>query len=524
MSRVFLCHNSKDERAVGHLSRRLKANGVDAWSDKSGLKGGAGWQTELAEALVTASAVVVCLGRHGVGPWQEDEIELARQTAKESDMAMIPLILPTCGETTPDIPLWLRTLQSIDLREDTTDTDPFGRLLKAIDSRDPAGHHRPTVAILGNPDDPSSREARERVVDNCHAVLQRVRPIDPNEPLFEQNLGAALRHCDLLLTLLDADSHTPRRIETFKDGVAAGVKRLAAQAGVEVIQWRSDTLEFPAGQADRFRSDDTETCKPSHLAQDVTQTTENRFNQRVGEHAIANNQAEDASAKPHTVPSYFDQERKILKSLEQSRNNEKPLQDSTLVERLKNLEDHDSWKAFFETYWKLIYGAALTANLSDADAQEVVQEVIVSVSRNIQTFKADSQHGSFKAWLLEITQRRIADQYRKKQRREDSAGHDRIHSDKTRVADQAVDSSLTDIEEHWEAKYEAAIVESALANMKKNIPPGQYRIFHLAVVRGRPVSEIRESLGVTANMIYLAKHHVTNKVAEEIERLREEYI
>src|SRR5262245_61928580 len=88
----------------------------------------------------------------------------------------------------------------------------------------------------------------------------------------------------------------------------------------------------------------------------------------------------------------------------------------SLLLRLKNWEDQEGWREFFDTYWKLIYGVAITAGLTDAEAQDVVQETIIAVARKMSRFKVDPGFGSFKSWLLLITRRRIADQFRKRQR------------------------------------------------------------------------------------------------------------
>ena len=81
---------------------------------------------------------------------------------------------------------------------------------------------------------------------------------------------------------------------------------------------------------------------------------------------------------------------------------------------MKDWGDQASWEDFFRTYWKLIYGVATKAGLTDAEAQDVVQETILTVARNIQGFEVGSEHGSFKAWLLQNTRWRIADQFRKR--------------------------------------------------------------------------------------------------------------
>src|SRR6266581_3785702 len=87
----------------------------------------------------------------------------------------------------------------------------------------------------------------------------------------------------------------------------------------------------------------------------------------------------------------------------------------SLVDRLANWDDRKRWQEFFDTYWKLIYSAARKSGLTDAEAQEVVQETIITVAKNIDKLKYDPAIGSFKGWLLQITRWRIADQFRKRE-------------------------------------------------------------------------------------------------------------
>src|SRR2546425_8473448 len=68
-----------------------------------------------------------------------------------------------------------------------------------------------------------------------------------------------------------------------------------------------------------------------------------------------------------------------------------------LIERLKNWDDQESWRQFFDTYWKLIYGVAIKSGLTHPEAQDVVQETVMSVCKNMPNFKADPAYGSFKA-------------------------------------------------------------------------------------------------------------------------------
>src|SRR5271154_3734366 len=88
----------------------------------------------------------------------------------------------------------------------------------------------------------------------------------------------------------------------------------------------------------------------------------------------------------------------------------------SLLSRLKDWNDQESWRVFFDTYWKLIYNAAIKAGLTDAEAQDTVQETVISVMKSMPDFQYDAKKGSFKGWLLSLTKWRITDQFRKRQK------------------------------------------------------------------------------------------------------------
>src|SRR3954451_9492253 len=87
---------------------------------------------------------------------------------------------------------------------------------------------------------------------------------------------------------------------------------------------------------------------------------------------------------------------------------------ASLISRLKNWQDQKSWEAFFNTYWRLIYGLARKTGLSDAEAQDVVQETMAAAAKHMPGFKYDPMIGSFKGWLLHTTRWKISDQFRKR--------------------------------------------------------------------------------------------------------------
>ena len=82
----------------------------------------------------------------------------------------------------------------------------------------------------------------------------------------------------------------------------------------------------------------------------------------------------------------------------------------SLLSRVRNPDDQDSWKDFFDTYSRLVYSVADRAGLDRSECEEVVQETFIALSRKLPEFRYDPKIGSFKSWLIHTTQFKIRDQ------------------------------------------------------------------------------------------------------------------
>src|SRR5216117_1881985 len=80
----------------------------------------------------------------------------------------------------------------------------------------------------------------------------------------------------------------------------------------------------------------------------------------------------------------------------------------SLLSRLRDWQDQAGWREFFDTYWRLIYNVARKSGLADAQAQDVVQNTFIYLSRRMPNFHYDPARGSFKSWLRVVTRSRIS--------------------------------------------------------------------------------------------------------------------
>ena len=196
----------------------------------------------------------------------------------------------------------------------------------------------------------------------------------------------------------------------------------------------------------------------------------------------------------------------------------------SLLSRLEHWDDGESWKDFFDTYWRLIYCVALNSGLSEAEAQDVVQETIICVAKEIHKFERDRARGSFKGWLRNITRWRIGDQLRK--RLPSQAGQSQSDDKEAPgpVLEEIADSSAPSLEAIWEKEWQENLLDAATDRVKGRVKEEQFQMFDLYVVKKWPVAKVASTLGVNVGQVYLAKHRVGRLIKKEVQHLEKEML
>jgi RNA polymerase sigma factor (sigma-70 family) len=195
----------------------------------------------------------------------------------------------------------------------------------------------------------------------------------------------------------------------------------------------------------------------------------------------------------------------------------------TLLSRLKQSNAQESWREFFDTYWRLIYATALNAGLTDSEAQEVVQETVLTVVKNIKSFRYDAAVGSFKGWLLTNVRWRIADQFRKRpQRIQRPSSHRAAETSGTATLERIADPAAINLEVIWEEEWQRTLFASALLRVKRQANARHYQMFDLHAVKHWSVDKVAQTLGVSVGQVRLAKHRITALMRREVARLEKE--
>jgi RNA polymerase sigma-70 factor (ECF subfamily) len=177
---------------------------------------------------------------------------------------------------------------------------------------------------------------------------------------------------------------------------------------------------------------------------------------------------------------------------------------SSLLERLRRPADREAWSRFVELYTPLLYYWARQAGLQEADAADLVQEVLTLLFQKLPEFTYD-RHKSFRARLHTVT----LNKWRELRRRRAPAALDGGAA----LAEVPAADERGALEE---AEYRRHLVQLALQALQAEFPATTWKAFQEYVVAGRGAEQVAAELGVRVGTVYAAKSRVLTRLRREL--------
>ncbi|MFN3193677.1 MAG: RNA polymerase sigma factor [Aureliella sp.] len=188
---------------------------------------------------------------------------------------------------------------------------------------------------------------------------------------------------------------------------------------------------------------------------------------------------------------------------------------STLIAQIRSPEDREAWDQFVVTYRPVIYRMARRRGMQDADAQDLVQTVLMRVAGAIQTWKKSSPETRFRHWLRRVARNAIATAFSRHPKDAGAGGSevlDLLAEQPAFAADVEQEFAKESMREHY---LRAALV------VKSDVDSETWRAFELTVVQGQPCEEVAILLGKSMGAVYAARSRIMRRLREQVQRLKE---
>jgi RNA polymerase sigma factor (sigma-70 family) len=174
----------------------------------------------------------------------------------------------------------------------------------------------------------------------------------------------------------------------------------------------------------------------------------------------------------------------------------------SLLDRLKDPADRDAWVRLDRLYCGLLRAWFAAAGLQPADRDDLTQNALAVVLRQVKDFKHTGRPGSFRAWLRAIA----ANVLREFWRARPAAQADSILAE---LGDPG--SGLSRV---WDAEHERHVLEGLLDLARPEFADTTWRAFRRAGFDGVPARQVAVELGLTVNAVLIAKSRVLARLRE----------
>lgn len=191
-----------------------------------------------------------------------------------------------------------------------------------------------------------------------------------------------------------------------------------------------------------------------------------------------------------------------------------PLTRASLLVQIRDGSNQTAWGEFVRLYGPVVYGFARKRGLQDADAADLMQDVMRSVSAAIGRLDYDRNQGTFRGWLFTITRNKVFNFLSARRIRPRGSGDTTTN----RLLDTQPDGS--DGSDTWELEYQRRLASLAMDRVKHEFQENTWRAFWLTAVEGVAAADVARQVGMSAGAIYVAKSRVLARLKEEVEILR----
>ena len=193
---------------------------------------------------------------------------------------------------------------------------------------------------------------------------------------------------------------------------------------------------------------------------------------------------------------------------------------TNLLSAVRDSRNTGAWGDFYRIYVPMLGGFFRRLGLSEAEADDVSQEVLVIVLRSLRGNVYDRDKGGFRAWLFGIARRQALAALRQRKRRTRVQTVD--PPDGAMLIDQLEDKrGEENLQEVWRQECRYAMLDEALHHVEADVGAKTFQAFVLYALNHLPARQVAEQLGISQSSVYVYKGRVLSAVQCWIEAFEE---
>jgi RNA polymerase sigma factor (sigma-70 family) len=188
----------------------------------------------------------------------------------------------------------------------------------------------------------------------------------------------------------------------------------------------------------------------------------------------------------------------------------------SLLDRLKTENDSETWNRLHQLYAPLLRSWLGKYDIQASDMDDVIQEVLMTVAAEGESFQHNGRTGAFRSWLRSILVNRLRSFWRARGRRPQADGGSEIANRINQLEDPGSELSRL-----WDRQHDQYVLQRLLTISESKFSPTTWKAFyHVTILHERP-DEVAANLDISLNAVFIAKSRVLSKLRQEADGLVE---
>ena len=175
----------------------------------------------------------------------------------------------------------------------------------------------------------------------------------------------------------------------------------------------------------------------------------------------------------------------------------------SLLQRACADRDSDAWGEFYDLYSRLIESWLRRHGIQSQDAEDVRQEVMAIVIRELPSFDHNGRAGAFRNWLRTTTANRLRQFYRDSKKPANEAAR----ADCGALAEQLQDPN-SDLSRAWRVDHDRFVLGQLLQQVEPSFKSETVLAFRKLAIEGLEAEAVAKELETTINAVRISQSRV----------------
>lgn len=191
---------------------------------------------------------------------------------------------------------------------------------------------------------------------------------------------------------------------------------------------------------------------------------------------------------------------------------------ASLILQIADVHNVQAWGEFAQLYQPVVYRLARQRGFQHADAEELVQEVMLAVARAIERFapEKDGEAGRrrFRDWLHRIARNLMVNFLTR--RKHQVWGSGKTDMQRLLEAECDADSPVTQM---FEVEFRRQAFRQAADLVRQDVSESTWQAFWQSTIEDRPAGEVARELNMSVGSVYIARSRVMARLRVHVREI-----